>query len=438
MSMKHEMPLPSDEAALPGARLITPAWTKWWLAVLTVSVVFSWIGFGFHLFGRGEPETMDPAAASVAAVSKPAAPLETRQLVEGPWGRLEITPITISPPLEFVWHSKYRDPPDVVWHFPNTNSAQLSELFSELGLPDGLRGTLRSLAEFDAAIDGYTIRPDRELVLGLRGEVRAKLYVALHGCKANGAQRDSFRSCATSVDQWFGDSPISPQIRQLVTPLIYRYGGFLFFSDLRSIESLLPSDQQRISLLKALTRESTLLLKLIVSPESDIDRLADYWGRGGRDKDVRPILESFSKAGPEQSLDVTRLLPPFAQQRLCTYPGMPATGTSIRRDCHWTALNFFSQQPDDRFGGNLKVVFDTFGKDYHQIFGNPQFGDLVVFIDELKQIIHSTVYIAADVVFTKNGTNTARPWMFLKLDDMDDFYPRSKPLKRAYFRRHGL
>ncbi len=436
MSTTPKTPLPSSEAPSPVHRWSAPGWTKWWLGVLSVSIVLSWIGFGLHLLGRRGPETADLAVDPAA--KKPATPLGPKQVVEGPWGRLEITPIAISPPLEFVWHASQRDSSDVVWHFPNTNTSQLSELFREFGMPNALRGRLRSMAEFDAAIDGYTIRPDRELVLGLRGEVRAKLYVALHGCKANTAQRNSFRSRATSVDQWFGDSPISRETRRLVTPLIYRHGSFLFFSDLQSIESSLPSEKQRTSLLKALTRESTLLLNLRVSPDSDVDSLAAYWGRGGRVNDVRPILQSLSKVGAEQILDVTRLLPPFAQQRIFTYPIIPVRATAVSRDCHWTALNFFCKQPDDRFGKEDEA-FATFDEDYYEIFGNPRFGDLVIYIDKQEErFIHSAVYIAADVVFTKNGWNYSRPWMFMELESVGDFYPRSKPLSRSFFRRKGI
>ena len=86
----------------------------------------------------------------------------------------------------------------------------------------------------------------------------------------------------------------------------------------------------------------------------------------------------------------------------------------------------------------METAFATFGDDYYRIFANLQLGNLVVYVDEEGTVIHSAVYVAADIVFTKNGSSLVHPWMFLKLEDMDKYYPRRKSLTRGFFRRRGV
>jgi len=434
----HEVSTTPSKTERPTAVVALSRSAKWWLAILTVLLVGTWLSFSLHLWLR---DTQRPPAhgteVPAAAAENPPVSLGPEKIIEGPWGRIEIVPITISPPPEFRGRYLQDDSSEVVWHFPNVSSSQLSDVLIQSGLPDSLIVKLKSLARFDGSIGGQTIHPGRELVLGLSPDVRAKLYVFLHQFSENGDQQNGFRFCGSSLEQWFGDVSLLPETKRLVARLVYRQGSYLFFSDLRSVAPALPSAEERESLVRAVTRESTLLLRLKISQTSNVEALVKYWGRGGREKEVRPILESLSQLPGESNLDVTQLLPPLARQRIYTYPTVAgATAPSVSRDSHWTSMNFFSEEPDDRYG-DAATSFDTFGKDYYRIYGNLRLGDLVLYVDEKSRPVHSAVYIAADIVFTKNGSSAARPWMFLKLQDMDDYYPRRKPLSRGLFRRRG-
>jgi len=437
MSITHEVPLRSTRAASRRGAFHLPQSLRWWLAVLTVLAVGSWVNFALHLLQGGTYQPADPAVATAPACKKPPTPLGPHEIVEGPWGRLEMVPITIAPPLECLWQASGNELYETAWFFPKTNKARLTTRLAELGLSEPLQAELLLRAKADPSIDGHTIRPSKELVLKLSPEDRAKLYVELHGYPENKAQSEAFRFCGTSSEPWFGDAPILPETKRLVESLIYRRGGFMFFADRRTIEPMLPSDQERLALIRALTRESTWMLNLKISAETDVDALVRYWGRGGRTEQLRPILEALTRLPGKQSLEVSRLLPPFARQRIFTYMPSSSLASAVVHDCHWSATNFFSQQPEERLGkGN--TVFDIFAKDYYRIYGNPQFGDIVIYFDEHEGVIHSAVYIAADVVFTKNGHTCARPWMFLKAEDMKHYYPRTKGLRQTYFRRKGM
>lgn len=438
MNATHDVSPPVGNGVTTVGAFGTTRWITWWLSILTVLTLGLVASFGMRARQERGSRTADRTAAPGAPSEKsPAIVAESDDMAEGPWGPLEIIPITIFPPMEFIWQAESGPPRGVTWHFPRISLSGLNDKLIELRLTDSVQTAIRSMAKLNPAIDGYTVCPDREFVLGLDPEDRAKLYVLLHHSPENSDQIEAFRFGGVSVEEWFGDSPISPETRQLVTPLIYRHGSFLLFSDLRSVEPLLASAEERMALIRAFSRELTMLLKLEVSEDSDIEALVNYWGRGGREKDVRPILESLSRIGGRQSLDVTQLLPPFARQRIYTYPKTQDHNATVSRDCFWTAFNFFSEQPDDRFG-DTDGTFKTFKQDYYRIFGNPQFGDVILYADDNRGLIHAAVYIAADIVFTKNGTTTARPWMFVRLEDMKDFYPRTNHELTAYFRPRGL
>lgn len=423
--------------------MVSRAVTKW-LIGLTVLVLGTWLAGGLFvlrhgLWGAGEkpqgPAGETGEAAGSPAVKSPAGKVPAA--VPGPWGELDYAPIMLSPPLELVPESAPAVSHEVLWRFPGTSSSALGSLLGEIGLPEPLRAELLSTATLDAAIGGFVVRPSRETVIGLSREHRAKLYITLAAYPENGDQVKAFRFCGDSPEEWFVRSRISDETKKLVLPLIYQHGGYQFFADLRSIENSLTDKEERLRLLKTLSRESTFLVKLKVTAKSDIDALVAYWGRGGRAKDVRPILESLATVEGGEKIDIVHLLPSFARGRIYSYPVPVEKGGAVNHDCHWSSFNFFSQTPDDRFCEDAEVT-QTLNRDYYRVFGNYQLGDLVLYFASDEDFVHSAVYIADDFVFTKNGNLSSRPWMFTRLDDMKSFYPAIKPLEVRFYRRKDI
>jgi hypothetical protein len=426
---------PQSTPTIAEAPVVSRAVTKW-LVMLTVLVLGTWLAGGLlflrqGLWGAGGKE-QEPAAD---ASQEPAAKTIVTQ--RGPWGDLDYAPIMLSPPLELVPEFAPAISPEVLWRFPDTSSSALSAVLGEIGLPEALRTELLSAATLDPAIGGFTIRPSRELVLGLSRETRAKLYIMLAAHADNGDQFKAFRFCGDSPEEWFVRSRISDETKKLVLPLVYQHGGYQFFADLRSVEGSLSSQEERLRLLKTLSREATFLVKLKVTANSDIDALVNYWGRGGRAKDVRPILESLAVVEGGEKIDIVHLLPSFARGRIYNYPLPLEKGRTLKRDCHWSSFNFFSAEADDRFCDDDEVT-RTLQQEYYRVYGNFQLGDLVLYFASDESFIHSAVYIADDFVFTKNGNLSSRPWMFTKLADMKSFYPTLKPLEVRFYRRKDI
>ena len=84
-------------------------------------------------------------------------------------------------------------------------------------------------------------------------------------------------------------------------------------------------------------------------------------------------------------------------------------------------LNFFKQIPDEwESVFQLQKVFDD---QYVPVpWNEARLGDLVIFTNQVGAIQHTTVYIADDILFTKNGASVYKPWVLMKLDDVKNTF----------------
>lgn len=360
------------------------------------------------------------------------------KLKPGPWGDISCVPIIISPPLEFIPESMPATSSQVLWRFPEMTRETMAQYLTERDISEGLHAKLLNEAKPDPASKGMVVQASKELVLGLSPEDRAKLYLGLTQFIENPDHVKAFRFCGKSLDEWFEHTKLRSETKRLVEPLIYRIGRFMFFADLRTIESDIATSEERRLLLKALSQERTFLVQLNVPANSDIESLVRYWGRRGQAKDIRPILESLAGIQSDaegEDISIVHLLPPFSRRRIFTYPVPAERLPAINRDCHWTALNFFAETPDDALC-DAQTVAKTIVNDYHRIYGDLRVGDVAMFFNGPDTYIHSAVYIADDVFFTKNGSLSTRPWMFMRLDDLKEYYPTLKPLEVRYYRKN--
>ena len=71
----------------------------------------------------------------------------------------------------------------------------------------------------------------------------------------------------------------------------------------------------------------------------------------------------------------------------------------------------------------------------YQIAAPSQYGDVLLLMNEKQEVKHSAVFIADDIVFTKNGNNYRQPWMLMRIPDLLATYPSTPPMKAIYMRR---
>lgn len=411
-----------------------------WLIAVIVLVTLPWVVVAAVWWGGDRPS--QPAPLAVAGADRAAT------TTAGPWGELVIQPITISPPAEYVPRTWGEVQPSV-WHFPPMTGDELETRLVGLGLSREEARALRSTARA-SAVGGLFVTPAAELVAGLAPAVRARVYLELGRIAArtgpdspiNYDQATSYRYFGSSLDDWLNPAMIAPETRRLVEPYVYAHDGFLYFADIEYIRARIQDPDELQRLAKVLLRQATMLVEVQVPGIEAVDAMADYWGRGGRRTDLKPLLESIAlrNAADHRSIDVSHLLPPLARQHLYRYPrpSVEDFERPLLANCLWTALNFFAPEPDARY---LDPAFalERLKADYFLVQDNLQLGDIVAFTDTDGVLVHVAVYLAGDLLFSKNGTSPLSPWSILPLDRFKGHYvEHADGWKITYHRRKDL
>ncbi len=393
-----------------------------WRAFGLIGLIWAmpWLVFFWGSRPPADPSPVVPAEPKAA----PPAPVDSQS---GPWGTLETTTVVIEPPDDLlsldaspVTHS--------VWRFVNHDRQQLSELLAAVDLNPTAAAFLGDVSKWTFAPRWIELRVPKNVVLELSPETRRSLYRVMAGYSENTQHFAPFSFRAETTAEWFGESDLTPETIALVEPLLYRRGESLLFSDLPLILSDVRPAQQRLELLRALSRSSTQLVKLRITPDSDIKAIAAYWSPGQRKRDIEPLLRSLPLTEAGVTIDVIHLLPRLARRLLYTFPAPAKPGESLFRDCHWTSLNFHKDEIDDSFA-DLDLVREAYQRDFREVAGEPQFGDIIIFVRQDGTALHACIYVAGDIVFTKNGVGASSPWILMKMPHLQERYPADIPLE---------
>jgi hypothetical protein len=193
-----------------------------------------------------------------------------------------------------------------------------------------------------------------------------------------------------------------------------------------------PGDHQQQP--KCLSVVPAYILHLELNSDSDVQGLVNYWGKGGREKLIAPLLSSLARVPGGGSINISYFLPTFARLRLYTYPESWNDDSVTKQDCVFTSLNFFNERPDTNLF-DLAYREKYINEQYFAVKEDPSFGDLVVLLNEQDEVFHACVYIAEGFVFTKNGFNAAQPWVVMKMSDMLHFYDAAAKSRHILFLR---
>jgi hypothetical protein len=208
------------------------------------------------------------------------------------------------------------------------------------------------------------------------------------------------------------------------------------FSDWQALLAALPDDRERTAIAQALTGRYVIFASLRVTPLTDIDALIAYWGKGGFGKDIRPMLEAAASVPGGVNLSLAYLLPPHVRVQLNTFP-LPNAADQL--NCHWTSFNFFQRTPSAPAG--TAEWTRKLDHEYVKISDAPEYGDIVVLRKPGGSMIHSCVYLADNLVYTKNGASALAPWELMTLPDLLDFYswdlPEGAALQVDCYRRRN-
>lgn len=352
--------------------------------------------------------------------SRPEAAGRLMQGNPGPWGTLEYVRIAIEPPEELVFVAPQDEAPSR-WVFKGFSKEKLADLFISAGLPADKTGVLLLQTTFDVSNGTAIVSPTPEFVQGMAQELRRRIYGVLAGFPENEAQRFPFTLRSQFLDERFDQSGLSPQMIADIKRMLYPHQDILLFADINVLLPRLADHRDKVRLLKTLARKNTLLAELKIDEHTKVDKLVSYWAAGGRAKDIGPLLESLRRVPGGATLDITHLLPQFARRRIYTYPYPSGSTLDARKDCHWTSLNFFNSEPDDRYA-DPAFALKTIETGYYPISSGARLGDLVLLVTPKGQVIHSAVYVADNIAFTKNGAPATQPWVLMKIDDLVTFF----------------
>jgi hypothetical protein len=339
----------------------------------------------------------------------------------GPWGELFTQNINLERPSEYFSNElKAVQPP--VWTFHGMNVAQVKALFIGNGLTQ--QEAEKALTTNCVSLRGTNtlFKPSEQFVFSLRPETRDRLYGAIRGLNVITYLDSPYYYTKDQLEQIEGDPRVHPDDLALFKQLVYGGSDVRRFSDYETLMGRIPTLERRVGVAVSLSRQSAVFARLCIRPEADIDKVVLYWGNASNVRfiDVRPMLEALKRLRGGGTLSLMYLLPPFARERLYTFPSPPTPGEPIP-DCLWSTFNFSNVTPDNRFL-DLAECLRHIDHDFYKIAQPGLCGDVLLFKNNRGEIRHSAVYLAADLVFSKLGKNNTMPWTIMRTADLQALY----------------
>ena len=373
-----------------------------------------------------------PNAALSAELGNPVRP--------GPWGELYTVPFHLAAPDELL-PVRTIEAAGTHWVFKNSTRTELANLLDSAGLPADQRDALLDPAVARVGIMDIELTPTPAMVAALPEKARQVIDRSLAQFPEN--RPAFFFIHKDTLHDRFDDSGVSPDTLALFRKFCCEHGDYLVLGGLPALLAEIPAYEEKVRFTKALTRQKTMLIRLRVTDRSDPKTLAAYWAKGRWAPSVRTVLEGIERVPGGTFMSVMALLPPLPSSQLYFYPDVQSAqsgSTAPLRDCHWTSQNFFSD-PADTKAMNPAAFTAELAASYFTISGDPSYGDIVILEKPSGEIVHSAVFVADEIVFTKNGSTPIFPWMFSTVPDLRKQYsflaPEGQQLTLRYFRNKG-
>lgn len=356
--------------------------------------------------------------------------------VAEPWGELVATPIELERPEEFL--SLDLPAPRVTrWFFGKRNPEQVVAFLGSCGF--SVEQLRRLQPSFEQTVSGTWLTPPAEWIPVIEPPTRERIYRELARFSENPAHRYPYYCKDSTFEEWFSGCELPADKLQLIETLTYTRGSLLCFSDAEYLQRHFSPEEMR-NASRRLSRTRTLFLKLSITPTTDLDALLGYWGTNLRERSVRPLLESLKRLPEGGSLNVSWFFPPVPRLLLYSYPQATNVVAGKFPDCLWTSLNFFKETPDPRMFDDA-AVDQVLKTEYRLVPKAGLFGDLILLFERDGPdivTVHMCVFVADNIVFTKNGYDPRKPWVLMPLDEVMMTYvsdPTASRVEVAVFRR---
>lgn len=337
-----------------------------------------------------------------------------------PWGKLDALqfPLAGAEETESAY-GRFLGAPK--WFFSAVTERQLLRYFLSLNLRFRDRQMLLNRKNWHVTSEGIEVSPAESVVYALDGFSRARIYAALSRSAANPLQHQVIVLPRANLEAQLAAIGFNPQQILRLKQLTYRQAGRLCLADLGVAEKILGHAAFQ-NLVEYLFAVPAYRLRLRVSATSDIEALATYWGKGGREELIKPLLKSLARVPGGTDISVSALLPDFARLRLYRYADAEHDGPAAAvQNCSYAAMNFFRTIPDTNFL-DLAYTRDALKRDYEPVADAPALGDVIVLHNDAGELIHLCAFIAEDFVFTKNGMSALEPWTLMRIEDVIGVY----------------
>jgi hypothetical protein len=340
----------------------------------------------------------------------------------GPWGQLEVRAVYLEPPDSLL--AVIAKPNSVTrWSFEQTTEQGVRELLTKVGVSAPIVGRLFASGRTLVSGNSVSLYPQVEDLTALSTEVRSALYVELAKYPANEYQRDPVYILGGDVDDWLSEVPLSSSQQQLFRSLLWKRGDALVFSDIQALLTLSKGPEDVSNVFRTMTRVRSLIVELQLPLKSDRKEFLDYWSAGQTDTPGLTFMHAITQRRAPQTIDITHFLPSLMRQRAYTFPQMELGLKGRFPDCHWTSLNFFNSVPKEFFL-DTRLAAEHLLANYTTVEAPYRFGDVLCFLDN-GQGLHTCVFIADDIVLTKNGDSILAPWAMMQIKDVESVYRRS-------------
>ncbi len=290
------------------------------------------------------------------------------------------------------------------WRFPG---ADRPAALAQLGdVPD-------AAAHLQCDADGCRFWPTYEGLAAMSPAVRTRLYTWLATTPDNPQADDTFFR-AVELGPFSAVPAMPPEARPLVDALTWNRGGVPAFSDLGTVCVRLGSPELCRAFVSALLSRRSASVSLRLTDESSVERFTAEFPPAQRSA-VRARLTA-ARAAHEAAVPLVSLLPPWAQQRIDTFPAAGEEWTN----CYWSVLRFV----DDASGpvASGPMLDATLARDFARVPAATQLGDAVVLRDATGEIIHAATRLLGGYVLTKNGHGRFQAWRVVPMTDLTGDY----------------
>ena len=348
----------------------------------------------------------------------------TRNANPGPWGELIVSNIYLEAP-DSVIDVVGKPDPVPRWTFPNTSESMVKNLLLQSGVNLALVERLTSSSQLKSTGNEIVIFPTLEDLLQIKGTVRDKLYTEISKYPQNDYYTDPIYVLSDDVEEWLMEAPLNANQKDIFRQLVWHRGSALVFSNVGVLLGYAQSSEEIKNTLRAITRCMSLVVNEKFPLKHDQrEPFLKYWLAGQPESPRMTFIKAISRETDiDDTVDIMHFLPAIMREKLYTYPSLGDGVKGRLPDCHWTSLNFFNRIPRDYYR-NTSLAAIQLTQSYNQVLAPYQLGDVLCFTDK-GEGLHTCVYIADNIVLTKNGENILAPWVLLKIEDVCKIYKRT-------------